>query len=119
MTTYSVQVVTSILDGTSTVRTDTTTGTGTISESFWAEVKLPAAASDTSLALNLLTDPVMLVVIGDTGISFKLNAGGTDAISADPIAVIADDNDGLDITAILLSNSDGEEHDVTVIAFEA
>lgn len=118
MTTYSVQVVTSTLDGTTTERTKTVTGTGTIAEEFWASVKLPAGASDTALILNLLSDPSMLVVYGGTGVSFKLNAGGTDAISADPFAVVADDNDGLDIDRILLSNSDGEEHDVIIVAYE-
>ncbi|HUW96435.1 MAG TPA: hypothetical protein VMW58_11670 [Anaerolineae bacterium] len=118
MTTYSVGLTTAILDGSSTVRTDTTTGTGTIAESFWAEVSVPAGASDTVLKLNLLTDPDVLIILGAEGISFKLDSTGTDAISADPIAVISNDADGLGIDEILLSNSDSAPHTITIVAFE-
>ena len=114
---YSVQVITTLLTGTSTDRTRTEAGTGSLTEEFWAAVRLPAAASDTILKLNLLTDPVMLVVIGDEGISFKLDSTGTDAIKADPFAVVAA-TDGLNIDELLLSNADNSEHTVTVIAIE-
>jgi hypothetical protein len=108
-----------MLDGSTTLRTETTTDTGTIGEVFRAEVKVAAAAADTALLLNLLTDPNTLIVLGDTGISFKLDAAGTDAIAADPMAVICNADAGLAINQILLSNSDSAEHTVTVYAFEA
>lgn len=116
---YTVQLVTTALTGTSTDRTDTTTADDTHDESFWAEVSLPAAATDTVLLLNLLADPKILVVLGGTGVSFKLgHTGGTDAIAADPIAVVGDEDAGLGITGIQLSNSDTQAHDVTIVAFE-
>lgn len=114
---YQVQLVVSSLTGSSTDRTRTEIGTGSVGEEFWATAKLPAAASDTVLKMNLLTDPVMLVVIGGEGISFKLDSTGQDAISADPFAVVSD-TDGLNIDEILLSNASASEKAVTVIAYE-
>ena len=115
---YSVQVVTALKTGTTTDRTKTQTADDTCEETFWAEVKLPAAASDTELKLNLLTDPKILVVCGSQGVSFKLDSTGTDAISADPVAVVGAENDGLAIDEILLSNGHSVEATVTVMAFE-
>lgn len=115
---YEVEVVMSLLTGTTTDRTKTVTGDDTCTETFWAEVSLPPAAVDTALLLNLLTDPKILVVAGGTGISFKLNAAGTDAIGADPIAIVANEDAGLNINQILLSNSDTQAHTVTVVAME-
>jgi len=115
---YSIQVVTAVKTGTTTDRTKTETADDSCSETFWAEVKLPGSAADTVLKLNLLTDPKALVVIGTTGISFKLDSTGTDAIYADPVAVICNEGDGLGIDEILLSNGQAGEATVTVIAFE-
>ena len=115
---YTVQVVTTLLTGTTTDRTKTDTADDSLSESFWAEVRLPAGASDTTLKLNLLTDPKVLVIYGGTGCSFKLDSTGTDAIAADPVAVVGNEDAGLGIDEILLSNSDEEEHTLTVIAME-
>jgi len=116
---FQAQLVASLLTGTATDRTKTATATVALTEEFWATVKLPGSASDTVLKLNLLTDPAMLIVYGDEGISFKLNSTGTDAIGADPFAVVANNADGLGIDEVLLSNSDASEHDVTIIAIEA
>jgi len=116
--TYSVLCTTSALTGSTTDRTKTDTATASLTEEFWAAVSLEPAASDTVLKLNLLTDPAILVVYGGTGISFKLDSTGTDAISADPIAVVANEDAGLGIDEILLSNSDSQSHTVTIIAFE-
>ena len=115
---YTVQTVTALLTSTTTDRTKTVTADASCTENFWAEVKLPAAAADTVLLLNLLTDPKILVVAGGTGISFKLNSIGTDAIGADPIAVVSNEDAGLSIDQILLSNSSAVETTVTVIAAE-
>ncbi len=115
---YSVQVVAAVKTGTTTDRTKTETADDSCSETFWAEVKLPAAAADTELKLNLLTDPKILVVFASEGVSFKLDSTGTDPIHADPVAVIGAENDGLGIDEILLSNGAAAEATVTVIAFE-
>lgn len=115
---YSVSVVSALLTGTTTDRTQTTTADDSCDETFWAEVSLESAASDVVLELNLLTDPKILVVCGAKGISFKLDSTGTDAIGADPVAVVSDEDAGLGIDQILLSNSDSQAHDVTVIAIE-
>ena len=86
-------------------------------ETFAAEVKVPAGASDTVLKLGLLTDPIALIVYGATGVSFKLDSTGTDAIKANPFAVVADE-DGLSIDEILLSNSAAQEQTVYIYAEE-
>lgn len=115
--TYQVQVVTSSLEGSSTERTRTDIATGSILEEYWVTVKLPGAASDTVLKLNLLTDPVMLAVYGGEDISFKLDSTGVDAIGADPMAIISN-TDGLNIDEILLTNAGPGEKTVTIIAYE-
>lgn len=115
---FTIQVITKLLTDTVVDQTDDTTMDDTLTESFWAQVSLEAAASDVVLKLNLLTDPKALVVLGAKGISFKLDSTGTDAIGADPTAVISNEGDGLSIDEILLSNSDSQSHPVTVIAFE-
>ena len=115
---YSVSVVTAAKTSTTTDRTNTTTADDDSTEEVWMQVSLEAAASDTVLKLNLLTDPKILVVIGAKGVSFKLDSTGTDAIAANPIAVLGDEDEGLGIDEILLSNSDSQAHEVTVIAFE-
>lgn len=87
------------------------------SERFISDtVKLEAGASDVSLALSLLTDPVMIYVEGASGVSFKL-AGGTDVIPCNPCALITD-FDGFTNASILLSNSSGIEVNVKVVAIE-
>lgn len=115
---YSVAVTAALLTGTATDRSESETADESCSETFWAEVSLEAGAADTALKLNLLTDPKILVVFGAKGVSFKLDSTGTDAIYANPIAIVGDEDDGLDIDEILLSNGDSQAHDVTVFAAE-
>jgi len=116
--TLTLTVTSALKTGSTTERTESSATDITITETFWAEVAVPAAAVDTALLLNLLTDPKAIIVIGATGISFKLDSTGTDAIAADPIAIVSDDDAGLGIDQILLSNGDTQEHTVTVIAVE-
>lgn len=92
-------------------------GSGSSSEKFRHEMKLAAGATDVSLTLGAMTDPVYVSVKGTTGVSFKLASGGTDAIGANPCAIVTND-DGLGISEILLSNSGGSEVDVVVLAAE-
>ena len=81
-----------------------------------ATIKLPAGASDTSLALALLTNPVLIYVQGASGVSFKV-VGGTDVIPCNPCGLISD-ADGFANASILLSNSSGVEVDVKIVAIE-
>jgi hypothetical protein len=117
-TSYSVQVVASLLTGSTTDWTKTTAVTGSHTVEFISVISLANGAADTSLTLGSLTDPKVLVVIGATGITFKLGAAGTDSIGADQVAAICDEGTGLGITEILLSNSDSVTHAVTVYAAE-
>jgi hypothetical protein len=115
---YSAAITLQALEASVSQRSETVTADDSCDEEFWATVTLPAAASDTVLKLNLLTDPKILIVVGATGVSFKLDSTGTDAIAADPYAVVANEDAGLGIDEILLSNSDASEHTVTVVAWE-
>ena len=115
---YTVLTTVTELTSSSASRTKSVTAAASLTEVFWAQVQLEAAASDVVLKMNLLTDPLILVVFGDTGVSFKLDSTGTDALAADPINVISDEGAGLGIDEILLSNSDSVAHEVTIIAFE-
>lgn len=101
-----------------TVESETAvTGSGTESEKFRHALKLAAGATDVSLTLGTITDPVYIAVLAAEGVSFKLASGGTDAIGANPCAFVADET-GLGVSEILLSNSSGAEVDVTVLAAE-
>lgn len=90
---------------------------GTVAEKFETTVLLATGASDVSLTLSTLTDPIYVIVVGAKGVSFKIGAGGTDAIGANPFGAFCDD-DGLGETTILLSNSDAQDHEVKVFAGE-
>lgn len=90
---------------------------GTVTEKFDHTLQLANGASDVSLTLGAMTDPIFIFVLGATGVSFKLASGGTDAIGANPFGAVCDD-DGLGVTEILLSNSDSVEHTVRVMAGE-
>ena len=116
--TLTLTVTSALKTGSTADLTDMSATDITCTEVFRAQINVPAGAADTSLKLNLLTDPLALIVIGGKGVSFKLDAGGTDGIAADPVAVISDDADGLAIDEILLSNDDAAEHSITVIAVE-
>ena len=118
MDNYAVQVVTSSLTGTATDRTKTATADESASEEFWVTVSIAAEASDITLTLSIVTDPKIVVIYGGKGISVKLGSAGTDSVGADPIAVIANEDAGLDISELLVSNSDTQAHAITVVAYE-
>lgn len=113
----TIQVISTLLVGSTTERTSTQTATISLTESFWADLRLPAAASDQALALNLLTDPKAIVLEGDVGVWMSFSIGGT-KIYADPVAVVCDEGSGLGYGTIYLGNDDAVEHSIKVIALE-
>jgi hypothetical protein len=100
-----------------TIDDETATGSGETTETFKSVIALPAGASDTSLTLGTITDPLYIAVFGGEGISFKLGAAGTDEIGANPVGVVSDEQ-GLGETVVLLSNDSGVEVEVAVLAAE-
>jgi hypothetical protein len=106
---YSVQAVLSFLTGTATDRTETVTADDTCTQTIWFEVTVAESASDTNVKLGGLDDPKILIVYGGAGISFKLDSTGTDAIGAEPIAIVANETLGLGIDEILISNTGSEQ----------
>jgi hypothetical protein len=116
---YSVQVISTLLEGSTTRLTSPgSASTGSVLEAFGGvPMRVPAGASDTNVKLGLLSDPIFLAVYGDTGISFKIASGGT-SLKADPFAFLADEEDGLGISEIWVSNSDSEEHTIYIVAAE-
>ena len=116
---YSVQVSSSLLDGTTTALTSPgAASTGDVGEAFGGfPFKLAASASAVNLKLGTLTDPKWLAVYGEAGVSFQIASGGQ-AIRANPFAFLADVTDGLGISEIWLSNSEASEVSVQVLAAE-
>lgn len=100
-----------------TVQGVSASGAGTITEEFVTTITLAASASDISLTLGGITDPKYVIVVGGTGCSFKIGAGGADAIGCNPFGAFCDP-DGLSETIVLLSNSDGQSQAVTIYAGE-
>ena len=87
-------------------------------ELFRHEMRLESDASDTSLKLGLITNPIFVAVFSPEGdVGFKLDSTGTDLIKAFPFG-IAMDEDGLGIDEILLTNGAGNALDIIVIAAE-
>ena len=106
--------LTALIDG----KTITATDTGTVGEAFEHTLELAGLASDISLTLGTITDPVYIIVIAAAeGVSFKLGAGGADDIGAYPVGMVSD-TAGLSETIILLSNSAMAAISVTVLAGE-
>jgi hypothetical protein len=114
---YSIASTLQFLTGTTSDRSETVTADDTCTQSYWVEVVIAAGAADTSVALGGMTDPKILVVYGGNGVTFKLGAAGTDSVGADPIAVVGNENNGLNIAAILVSNS-GAQQTVGILAAE-
>jgi len=115
---FTIQVVTSLLTGSTSEYSKDATSDDTLTEDFRSTVTVAAGAADDSLTLGGMTNPKALVVYGEQGITFKLGAAGADAVGADPIAVVIDEGGGLNIAAILISNADAVDHQVLVIAME-
>jgi hypothetical protein len=100
-----------------TVGSDSKSGALTVTELFEHTMTLVAGAANDSVDLGGITDPQYIIVFGGTGVSFKLGAAGTDDLEANPFGAVSDE-EGLGITEILLSNSDGVDHDVVIYAGE-
>lgn len=118
--TYSIRVLASLLDGTTTYLSDDTAAatTGNLTEAHGGLPMLVAGlASDVNVKLGTLTDPKFLKVSGSVGVSIKIASGGT-AISANPWAFLSEVTNGLGISEIWISNSDPSEATVTILAGE-
>ena len=103
---YDLAATLTTLVGTATENTKSLDADASATEHFWMELSVANGASDSSVTLGGLTDPKILVVMSaSTGVSFKLGAAGTDAVTADPFAVVGAETDGLGISSILVSNS--------------
>lgn len=116
---YSAQLSVSLLDGvTTSLATPGSEETGTVNEAAGGlPHKIGASETDVNVKLGTLTDPVLLAVWGDEGVSFKIASGG-DALAAYPFACLADVANGLGISEIWVSNSVPSEQDYTYLAIE-
>ena len=117
-TNYSMRLICQLMDGALINTTVKKVADSTYTQHFDMDITVAAAASDVSLTLGGLTAPKVLIVIGGDDVKFKLNAGGTDEIDADPFAIICDETDGIGVTAILLSNGGAADIVARVIAVE-
>jgi hypothetical protein len=92
--------------------------TGSVTEAFGGFPSLAAAsASDVNVKLGTLSDPKVLCIWGEQGISFKIASDG-DSIAAYPFACICDLANGLGISEIWVSNGEDSEKSYTIVAFE-
>ena len=115
--TFTMQLVATLLTGSSTERTKSETETvESLQEEFWTAYRLSSGAS-VELTLGALTDPAFIFVEGAEGIWVKLD--NTQAAHyADPYFVVSNVSDGLGQSTITIGNDDSIEHTVTVIAVE-
>jgi hypothetical protein len=116
---YSAQLSVSLLDGvTTSLSTPGSAQSGTVNEAAGGlPHKIAASATDVNVKLGSLTDPVLLALWGDEGVSFKISSGG-EAIAAYPFACLADLSNGLGISEIWVSNGVASEQNYTYIAVE-
>jgi hypothetical protein len=117
---YSIKLNVELLEGTVTITAPapSVASLGSITESFYATLSLAGGASDTNLKLGTLTDPKFLALFSSgTGVSFKTASGGT-SLPAYPCAFLAETVDGLGVSEVWLSNSNGSARTVNVLAAE-
>lgn len=105
-------------DSTTVLTTPGSSQTQAVGEVFGGNPsKIGANASDTNIKLGTLSNPLMLLVWGDAGISFKIASDG-DKLNAHPFASLTDIQDGLGISEIWASNSADSESTITILAVE-
>lgn len=115
---FTLQVIATLTDGASTEREKSITSSVVTVETFWAEARIAAAASNVQLQLNLLTDPAVLLVFGGEGVWATTTLDG-DKVYCDPVGVLTRvTGDGLSLSSVYLGNDDNSEKAVTIIAVE-
>lgn len=116
---YSVQLITTLLEDSATVITSPGQAeTGAVLEAYGGfPARIAAGASGVNIKLGTMTDPKWFALFGAEGVSFTISDGG-DAIAASPFAFLADVEDGLGISEIWVSNSDSQEHTITMMGAE-
>jgi hypothetical protein len=88
-----------------------------VTETFPLKVSIPGG-SEMVIPLTGLTNPKLLVVLGDEGISVTPDNGYGVSHFADPLFVTMNVKDGLGITEVTIANSDDHEHLVIIVAAE-
>ena len=116
---YSVQLITTLLDGSATALVSPGQAeTGGVLEAFGGmPQRIAAGASDVNIKLGTLADPLWLAVFGNDGITFRLALAGQ-VLDANPFAFLADEQNGLGISEIWVSNSDSQEQTIILVAAE-
>lgn len=119
VTNVDAQLIVTLLDGTTTVMQVSDEENIAATEVFGGlPQRIPGNTSLLNLKLGTLALTKMLTVIGDTGISFRFEELGSD-IPAHPFAFLANNVPaGAGISEIWVTNSDNEEHTITVLANE-
>lgn len=115
---YSAQLTLSLLEDSSTVFSSPgSEQTGSVTEHVVISQNVAGPASDVNVKLGGLTDPKILAAWGEEGLSFKTAIAGS-VIAAYPIACMSDLTDGLGISEVWVSNSEGTAKSLTIVAFE-
>jgi hypothetical protein len=116
---FNAQLTATLLEDSTTVLTSPgSEETGAVEEVHGGLPQLVAgSATDVNIKLGGLSDPKMLLVWGDDGISFKIASDG-DSLNANPFAALCEIQSGLGISEIWVSNSEADEKSITVMAIE-
>lgn len=119
VTNVNSQIVVTLLDGSTTYMQVDEELNIAAQESFGGTpMRLPGGTSLLNMKLGLLSGVKKLLVVGDVGVSFRYEETGSD-IPAHPFAYLANVvTGGMGVSELWLSNSDNEEHIVTVMAVE-
>jgi len=116
----ALQLLTTLMEGSTTYMSSPGSEVvASLLESFGGlPQRIPGGTSDLNLKLGTLAITKGIAVYGDEGISFKISAAG-DALPAHPFAYLGNNvAAGMGISEIWVSNSDQEEHQIVVVAWE-
>ncbi len=86
---------------------------------FEAYVHSPEVAADggsQALEADVLDNARVILVAGGEGVTVTLGSTGTDSISADPVLLVSNEDDGTGYDQITLTNNSSEERKVFVMA---
>ena len=116
---YKLQLSGGLMDGDSLVFSLPETILEQTGYDFEAYVHSPEIASDGSsqtLEADVLDNARALVIIGGEGVEVTLGSTGTDAIPADPVLLVSNEDDGTGYDQITITNNSSEERKVVVMA---
>jgi hypothetical protein len=117
--TYNATLSISLLDGSTTAMSSPGSAqSGSVGEAFASfPRKIAGGVSELNVKLGSVTNPLILGVWGQKGLSFKIEQSGS-AIAAYPFACLSDIDSGLGISEIWVTNTEATEKTLNIVAVE-